>query len=144
MIKTLTVKQQIARATKIQNKAYRAGVALAIAHALRKNKYNNVKTELDGYVFDSNAEALYYSEQIRLRYRAGEIEKLNVHQRFTIIPKSSFGREICYEADFSYFDVKLAKYIVVDVKGVRTALYRLKRRLFIEKYPNVEFIEVDA
>lgn len=59
-----------------------------------------------------------------------KITDLQYHAIFPIIPKSDYGREIRYEADFVYKEN--GKTIVEDVKGYRTQVYKLKRRLMAE------------
>lgn len=91
------------------------------------SKYRAKKVELDGRKFDSKKEAQRYCE-LKLLERAGEIRELKCQVPFTLIPKSEWGREIRYYADFTYYD-KNDNYIVEDVKGVKTDVYRLKKRL---------------
>lgn len=93
----------------------------------RRNKYNAKKTIVDGIKFDSKMEAERYAE-LKLMQKAGQIVGLEVHPRYPIF----IGKHhICvYEADFSYID-PLAKMIVEDVKGVRTALFILKKKLML-------------
>ena len=50
-----------------------------------------------------------------------------------------------YKADFKYFDNEKGKYIVEDVKSHITAkdkVYRLKIKMLLAKYPDIEFVEV--
>lgn len=50
---------------------------------------------------------------------------------------------ITYIADFlvTYKDGRQA---VIDVKGVKTEVYRIKKKLFEYKYPDLEIVEVSA
>lgn len=50
-------------------------------------------------------------------------------------------RKITYRADFSYISTEDNKLHVVDVKGFRTELYRVKKKLFEYKY-GIEIEEV--
>lgn len=101
------------------------------------NKYHNVKTQIDGYTFDSKAEAARYCE-LKLMQKAGQISGLQIHPVFGI-PVNDV--EVCtYKGDFSYYDGTGAT-IVEDVKGVRTALYRLKKKL-LKATRAIEVIEV--
>lgn len=64
-------------------------------------------------------------------------------KEFCIMPKSSLyetERKIYYVADFCY--IQKGKIIVEDVKGKKTDVYKLKRKLFLYKYSNIEFREV--
>lgn len=65
--------------------------------------------------------------------RGGLIHDLQLQVPFVIVDKSKYGQALKYVADFTYYDDK-GNYIVEDVKGVRTALYKLKKRLVAERY----------
>lgn len=70
-----------------------------------QSKYNNKKTQIDMYVFDSAKEAKRYKE-LKLLERAGEISNLELQPRFLL--QDSFKkngktyRKIEYIADFKY------------------------------------------
>jgi len=52
-------------------------------------------------------------------------------------------RALYYEADFEYYEDNAGvppTHVVEDVKGMETAVYRLKRRLFIWQYPETRFV----
>lgn len=88
-------------------------------------KYKAVRTVVDGIAFASKKEARRYSE-LRLLERAGEIRSLQLQPSFPIVIN---GVKVCnYVADFGYVDHK-GNPVVEDVKGVRTPVYRLKKRL---------------
>jgi hypothetical protein len=92
------------------------------------NRYNNVavRTEVDGIVFDSASEAKRYNE-LKLLVRAKEITDLKLQVPFPIIVN---GILICtYVADFTYTDLKKDRFTVEDRKGVRTDIYKLKRKM---------------
>lgn len=112
------------------------------------HKYHACPVDLDGYHFDSKAEARRYGE-LRLLERAGEISDLEVHPPYLLLDKTrdpysgKMLRGITYEGDFEY--VEDADHTVVeDVKGVETAAFRLKRRLFVEMYPSIELRIIKA
>lgn len=101
-------------------------------------KYRNVPTVVDGIHFDSQKEARRYGELLWL-VKAGLIKHLTVHKRF---PLEVNGVKVCeYESDFSYLDVETQKYVHEDVKGVRTDLYLLKKKL-MRACLNIELVEV--
>jgi reverse gyrase len=90
------------------------------------SKYHNVKTTLDGLTFDSKAEAERYAF-LKLLQRIGEISDLELQPVFRFEVK---GIVVCkYIADFAYRD-KRGCLIVEDVKGVRTAAFNIKAKLF--------------
>ena len=92
------------------------------------HKYNAQRTEVDGFVFDSKREARRYQE-LQLLERAGQIEHLELQPIFDI---SVNGQKICkYIADFRYMDLApgSAGVVVEDSKGVKTDVYKLKKKL---------------
>lgn len=92
----------------------------------RRNKYSARRCYQDGCRFDSEAERARYME-LKLMERAGAISMLVVHPRY---PIEVNGARVCvYEPDFVYRD-QYGQTVVEDVKGVRTALYKLKKKLF--------------
>ena len=100
-------------------------------------KYRNQKVEIDGIKFDSRKEAKRWQE-LKLLESAGEIERLIRQARYTLIPaqKRADGtteRKVEYVADFSYETVvgRIGYLHVEDVKGMKTPLYILKRKLML-------------
>lgn len=104
------------------------------------NKYGARKTRIDGILFDSQAEANRWCE-LRLLERVGAICGLERQKKYTLIPKSDYGSEIGYIADFVYSENGIT--VVEDVKSKATAtpLYRLKKRLMAEIH-GIEIREV--
>lgn len=95
------------------------------------SKYKAKKVEVDGIVFDSKKEANRYSE-LRWLERGGVIDNLRLQVPFVLIDKSEYGRAIKYIADFVYTECD--KEIVEDVKGFKTDVYKIKKRLLAERY----------
>ena len=108
-------------------------------------KYNAKRVSLDGFNFDSTMEAQRYAE-LKILEKAGEIRELKIHPEYVLEPSfiknGKTFRKIVYEADFSYTDTKTQEEIVEDVKGYKTDVYRLKRRLFEARFPNLTITEV--
>lgn len=96
-----------------------------------KNKYHAKKTTVEGIVFDSKKEADRYLQLKQLEEHY-QIQDLQRQVKFPLIKKSKYGKEIKYVADFTYLEN--GKLIVEDVKGVKTPVYKLKKRLLAEKY----------
>lgn len=97
----------------------------------KPSKYKNVKTEVDGITFSSKKEASRYGE-LKLLQRAGEIDSLTLQPSYKICVPDMAGEDalIChYVADFRYWDRKRNAWVVEDVKGVRTAAYKIKKKL---------------
>lgn len=112
----------------------------------RRSKYNAKRVTLDDIAFDSIAEGARYRELCLLQ-SAGEIWGLKCHPRFEIVPGLNYNgkqeRALYYEADFEYYEDNAGvppTHVVEDVKGMETAVYRLKRRLFIWQYPETKFV----
>ena len=110
----------------------------------RNGKYNAKKTEVDGITFASKKEAARYQD-LKLMEKAGEIHDLELQPRFDLVVndiKIGF-----YKADFQY-DVPFvgndnipAVRIIEDAKGIKTPVYRLKKKLMKAIY-GIEIQEV--
>lgn len=115
----------------------RAGVRIGIEGEPRVSKYNNQKTPAFGIMFASKKEANRY-EQLRLMEIGGVVKNIKIQVRYRLEVN---GIHICdYIADFVYLD-KLQKSesdpwveVVEDTKGVRTAVYKLKKKLMLALY----------
>ncbi len=93
---------------------------------MKPNKYRAKKLIVRGIRFASKREAarylalLYDQEQDR-------ISGLELQPAFKCVVKDV---KICvYRADFAYVDKATGNLVIEDVKGVRTAVYKLKKRL---------------
>jgi hypothetical protein len=101
---------------------------------------------IDGITFASKAEMYRYAE-LKMLERTGVISELALQPRFILQEKfvASDGRkerEIIYVADFQY--EKNGKTIVEDCKGMRTDVYKMKRKMFLKLYPQYVFRETKA
>lgn len=109
----------------------------------KQNKYKNKKVYYDGHWFDSQKEKSWYIKY-KLMEQAGEIHDLKMQFPFTLIEtfklQNKTYRKTIYKADFTYYD-KQGKYHVIDVKGIRTDVYKLKKKLMAWKY-GIEIEEV--
>ena len=129
--------------------------------AWTKHKYRAVKTTVDGKTFDSKKEAKRYTE-LKLLEKTGMITHLELQPTYQITVN---GVDICkYKADFRYFTVRAENreqynnskgewqtptltgdkegQIVEDVKGYKTPIYRLKKKLVEACYPGTLIKEV--
>ena len=91
-----------------------------------RSKYGNVAC--NGYA--SKAEAARAAE-LKLMERAGAIEDLREQVRFEVVPAQPGEKPVHYIADFVYLDKRTNKVVVEDVKGMRTDVYRIKRKLML-------------
>lgn len=98
----------------------------------RPSKYRAVKTVVNGITFDSKREAARYQE-LKLLELAGQIKGLELQPVFQLLVKTgkSVGK---YKADFKYYDMTKKQWITEDSKGVRTPVYRLKKKIIEEVY----------
>jgi hypothetical protein len=101
----------------------------------KKNKYNAVKTEVDGIVFDSAAESKRYT-QLMYFHQAKLISKPILQFKF-LLPG-----EIFYICDFLYMDYENRCFVVEDVKGYKTDVYKLKKKLMKATY-NIDIVEIN-
>ena len=106
---------------------------------LRRNKYNNKKTVVDGITFASKKEANRYS-QLALLEATGKIDNLRLQPRLPLwVNGVKIGH---YIADFSY-DLDGQK-VIEDVKSAatKTPVYKLKIKILSTYDPPVEIKEV--
>lgn len=110
----------------------------------KRSKYNAKKTVVDGITFDSKKEADYYCE-LKMLKMAGKVKEYELQVPFELLPSFKYKgktiRGVKYTADFvvKYTDGHTE---VVDVKGMRTEAYKLKKKLLLSKNPDINFVEV--
>lgn len=107
------------------------------AYRTSTNKYKNHKIVENGQTFDSKKEYNRYLE-LMIYQQGGVISDLKRQVPFVICDKvkdengRTLQRESKYIADFTY--VKDGQLVVEDAKGYRTDLYKLKKKLMLERY----------
>jgi hypothetical protein len=137
---------------------------MAKKKAANKNQKNksmgkifHKKTEVDGIVFDSQTEAEYY-EYLKAEKKAGRIKSFTMQDEFIIqekfllidgerisssvkgfskLQKANPGctvQAIKYRADFMVH-YKDGSVRVIDVKGQKTADFKIKEKMFNYMYP---------
>ena len=111
----------------------------------RNGKYNAVKTQIDGIIFDSKKEAEYYEKLLILK-QAGEVIDIKLQPEFELqegyIKDGAKIRPIKYIADFLvvYKDGHIE---IIDTKGYRKdKVYLLKKKLFHYKFKGLTIKEV--
>lgn len=111
----------------------------------KESKYKNKKVVYDGIKFDSQKEKNHYIG-LKMSLKAGIIKDLELQKVFELQPSFKKNgktyRKITYKADFCYFNIKEGKYIVEDVKGFKTEVYKLKKKLFEYKFKDYELKEI--
>lgn len=104
---------------------------------VQRRKSKEIK--LEGIIFTSKKEARRYDE-LKLLPRTKKISDLQLQKSFEL--QGSFKdkrtkktiRSIVYICDFFYYDKTTETFVVEDVKGVKTDIYKLKKKLFIKKF----------
>ena len=109
------------------------------------SKYGSKKVIIDGKKFDSKKEGKRYLE-LKLLEKANEIKDLELQKVFELLPSFKKNgktyRKITYIADFCYFSIREGKYICEDVKGFKTDVYKLKKKMFEYVYKDLELKEI--
>jgi len=101
-----------------------------------RSKYGAIKTDFAGRTFDSKKEAAR-AQELELLKKAGEVTDIEYQPAFDCVVN---GKKICkYIADFrvTYKDGHVE---IEDVKGMRTSVYKLKKKL-VEALHDVTIIE---
>jgi len=98
---------------------------------MKRRKYNNLPTIVDEIKFHSKKESARYT-QLKLEEKAGLIKDLQLQKPYQLIEPLIINgkrhRAIMYYADFTYID-KDGQFIVEDVKGMITDIFKIKYRL---------------
>lgn len=113
-------------------------------------KYNSKSVEIDGHTFDSKIEARYY-QQLKWLEANKQILFFRLQPRYLL--QEAFEkngqkfRKIDYLADFEIHHLD-GSIEVIDVKGMETETFKIKRKLFEMKYPHklslVTFSKLDG
>lgn len=113
---------------------------------MKMSKYGNDRMVIGDEVFDSRREFRRFCE-LKLLERTGEIQNLRRQVPYELIPAqyapSTVGkrggvkrgkcmeRAVVYYADFVYIDGSTGGTVVEDVKGCRTEVYKIKKKLML-------------
>ncbi len=104
----------------------------------RTSKYNAKKVEIDGIKFDSKAEGEYY---LHLKQQVSERQILGFERQKRMLLQEGFSvegvkgkiRPIFYVVDFIITEND-GTLTYVDVKGMETDVFKLKKKLFMKRY----------
>lgn len=104
----------------------------------RASKYNAKKVEIDGIKFDSKAEGEYY---LHLKQQVAERQILGFERQKRMLLQEGFNvegvegkiRPIFYVVDFIVTEND-GTVTYIDVKGVETDVFKLKKKLFMKRY----------
>lgn len=101
------------------------------------SKYAAKPTYVGGIRFASKKEAARYGELKNLEY-AGVISHLELQPRFPLIVN---GQVVCtYVGDFRYLEN--GKSVTEDVKGFKTDVYTIKKKLLLATHPGIDHREI--
>lgn len=113
----------------------------------RSNKYGAKKTVYNGRRYDSKFEAII-ARELDFRMKAGEFTEIIPQYKIEIMAHRQDGSPVKlfnYICDFRCRRPS-GKYLLVEVKGMLTATYRIKKKalelLWLPDHPDYEFEEV--
>lgn len=112
------------------------------------SKYGNKKTLYNGLVYDSIKEAAFAEQLDLLRHAKGKDRVVSWERQVPFTLHDGFtdktGKKhlpIRYIADFKvkYED---GREEIVDTKGMRTEIFKMKLKMLLYRYPDINFIEI--
>ena len=97
------------------------------------NKYHNHKTTVNGINFDSHKEAQMYI-MLSMMEKSKTITNLKLQVEFVLMEgyKGLDGkkvRDLTYRADFTFYDSGLKRFRILDCKGMKTEVFKIKEKL---------------
>lgn len=105
------------------------------------NKYKNKKTMVDGIKFDSEMESHYYIYLKQLK-EIGEVVDFVLQPSYLLQEGFNLNgkriRPITYKADFKVI-YKDGHEEVIDVKGKFTEEFKIKRKMLLYRYRDINF-----
>ena len=105
------------------------------------NKYNNKKTIVDGIKFDSEMESHYYLYLKHLK-EIGKVVDFVLQPTYLLQEGFNLNgkriRAITYKADFKVI-YKDGHEEVIDVKGKITEEFKIKRKMLLYRYRDINF-----
>ena len=109
------------------------------------NKYGAKKTVVDGITFDSKREAAYYG-QLKMMKAGGLIQGFERQQKFPLFAHNGLN-----PVARVVIGKHIVDFIVVtreggteahEVKGMETAIWRLKKKIFEANYPHIKYVVI--
>jgi hypothetical protein len=100
------------------------------------HKYNAIRTWCGGHWFASKREARRYTELLLLE-AGGEVRDIELQPAYPLTAPTPDGSLVSiakYVGDFRYVDTVSGATVLEDVKGVRTQVYKLKKRWVEAQY----------
>jgi Protein of unknown function (DUF1064) len=117
---------------------------------MQRPKYNAKKTEVDGILFDSMIESKFYTYFQELGITVLELQpKFLLQEGFRDkrkgVLKNGQGvmvKAINYIADFAVLINE--KVWIIDIKGMKTPDFKLKEKMLLWKYPDLNFTTIKS
>lgn len=111
-----------------------------------RSKYNvskdTEKRTYDGIVFDSVVEMKYYRDVLCPKVSSGDVVSFELQKTYELQPKFVHNgktiQSIKYVADF-FIVYKDGHEEVIDTKGYPDSLAKMKKKMFIYKYPDIDY-----
>ena len=129
---------------KLRDEGTAIGVIDKICYGIPSVADARFKRDVSEAIYKANLEAIN-SIKLKLLEKAGKIKELELQKEFELQPSYKLNnktiRKITYRADFTYKTAEDDKLHVIDVKGYRTDVYRLKKKLFEYRY-KIEIEEI--
>ena len=107
------------------------------------NKHRGTKTRVDGILFHSKLESMFYSHLKSLKEQ-GIVEKFEMQVPFQLLDpfqtkSGEMIRGIKYISDFVVWYVGKDQPTVIDTKGWITPIFSIKKKLLLHRYPDIDF-----
>lgn len=115
------------RETQRERAAWTAHITGEKAGTCRASKYGNKRVEFNGKTYASKHEAAT-AAKLQALAQAGKIRHYEEQKRIVLVPGNGKLRPITYIADFYFVELDGTPR-VLDAKGFKTPVYRLKKRL---------------
>lgn len=126
----------------LKEKKFITDFSLPTVDEQSKSKYNARKCIIDGNTFDSIMEGKFYIH-LKKEKEEGNVIDIALQPQFELQEKFSKNgktiRAITYKADF-LVTYKDGSKVVYDVKGMETADFLLKKKLFDYKYRDLKLV----
>lgn len=110
------------------------------------SKYGNVKTTVDGIVFDSLLEASHY-RILKGLVEKGYVTRFDRQEKIILIKgfkrRNETHRAVTMLPDFTVYMPCGAK-VYLESKGIETPDYKIKKKLLYHLYPNVCYVLVKS
>ncbi len=107
----------------------------------KANKYGAKKTVFNGLKYDSKGEA-GYAQELELLLKAGEISKVERQKTFPLFGRNG-GKVTTHRVDF-LVTLLDGTQEVREYKGWETDSWRIKRNLFVDNYPDIQYVVITA